>query len=123
MSSVGTEEIQRFTPASPRSLRTSESTLVSRRYLTTLQFDVPRKLFRTFQIQDTQVDTEDFVPDVLLGLCDRPVALDPGAVDEHVYPSIGLHGEVDEAFHVSRGGHVSLIPLTSRPSSRSPPVA
>src|SRR5829696_3871144 len=55
MSSVGTEEIQRFTPASPRGLRTSESTLVSSRYLTTLQFDVPRELFRTFQIQHAQV--------------------------------------------------------------------
>src|ERR687895_551789 len=62
------------------------------------------------QVYTLEVDTEDFVPDVLLGLRDRPVALDPGAVDEHVHPSIGLGGEIDEGFHVRRGGHIPPHP-------------
>ena len=77
------------------------------------------------QVYPLEVDVEDFVPDVLLGLRDRPVALDPGAVDEHVNPSIGLDGEVDESFHVRRGGHVSPHPpdfqaLFTQPAGRPP---
>jgi hypothetical protein len=58
------------------------------------------------QVYPLEVDGEDFALDVLLGLRDRPVALDPGAVDKHVYPSVGLDSEVDEPFHVRRGGYV-----------------
>src|SRR5829696_8372109 len=77
------------------------------------------------QVYPLEVDIEDFVPDILLGLCDRSVALDPGAVDEHVYPSIDLGGEIDEPFHIRRGGHVTPHPpdfeaLFAQPASRLP---
>src|SRR5918994_895546 len=62
------------------------------------------------QIYPLEVDAEDFVPNLLLGLRNRPVALNPGAIDEHVYPSVGLNGEVDEGFHVRRGSHVPPHP-------------